>query len=187
MSESVPSNSATSPPAGLLRLHIGGWVARPGWKVLDVNPGPHVDYVGNCRDLSQFGDGSVGEVYASHVYEHLAYQKELPAALAEVHRVLCPGGVFRVSVPDLETLCRLFLDPKRTPQERFHVMRMMFGGQMDGHDFHYVGLTAEFLAHFLAQAGFRQMKRVQQFGLFEDTSNLRVGGVLISLNVEAVK
>lgn len=30
------------------RLNIGGEVARDGWKILNIQPGPHVDFVGNC-------------------------------------------------------------------------------------------------------------------------------------------
>ena len=62
------------------RLHIGGQVPHADWKILDVQPGPHVDYVGDCRDLSAFGDNSLLEIYASHVIEHLGYAKELPLA-----------------------------------------------------------------------------------------------------------
>ena len=68
MSEHLQHNDGSAPPTaadGLLRLHIGGRTPRAGWKILDVNPGPHVDFVGNCRDLSRFADGSVAEVYAS--------------------------------------------------------------------------------------------------------------------------
>src|SRR4051794_35533020 len=118
-------------PAGPLRLHIGGQQAHPDWKILDLLPGPHVDFVGNCTDLTQFPDGSVTEIYASHVLEHLGYRQELPLALAEFRRALKPGGRLRVSVPNLATLCALFADPALTAEERVHVMRMMFGGQTD--------------------------------------------------------
>jgi predicted SAM-dependent methyltransferase len=66
-------------------------------------------------------------------------------------------------------------------------MRMMFGGQMDEHDFHKVGLTEEFAMIYLRQAGFRNAKRVGNFGLFDDTSSMEFMGVPISLNVEATK
>jgi predicted SAM-dependent methyltransferase len=147
-----------------------------------------VDFVGDCRNLSQFADGSVEQVYASHVYEHLPYSGGvLLSALREVHRVLRPGGIFRVSVPDLEICCRLFLAPQATAQDRFMVMRFIFGGQLDAHDFHQVGLTFEFFGKFLQDVGFGSIQRVEEFKLFEDTSSYRFHGVLISLNVEAIK
>ena len=66
-------------------------------------------------------------------------------------------------------------------------MRMIFGGQMDPHDFHKVGLTFEFLEDFLVGAGFKGVQRTDEFGLFDDDSSLRIGGTLISLNVVALK
>ena len=70
---------------------------------------------------------------------------------------------------------------------RFHVMRMTFGGRTDAHDIHHSGLTLEFLGGFLQQAGFREIRRVDEFKEFNDASSLRFIGVLISLNIEARK
>ncbi len=186
---SIMSNHAPAPPSiEPLRLHVGGWELNTGWKILNIQARPGVDFVGDCADLSRFADGSVAELYASHVYEHVAYGGDLlPKAWKEVHRVLAPGGRFMFSVPDLQTLCRLFLEPKLDASQRFQIMRMMFGGQMDEHDFHKIGLTEEFAFIYLGQAGFRSAKRVASFGLFNDTSVTQFLGVPISLNVEAVK
>lgn len=46
-------------------------------------------------------DGSADAVYASHVLEHLA-RTDASRALANTFRLLKPGGVFRMIVPDLE-------------------------------------------------------------------------------------
>jgi predicted SAM-dependent methyltransferase len=170
-----------------LRLHIGGQVPDPDWKIVDAVAAPHVDYVRSCADLSVFGNSSVTEIYASHVLEHLGYQAELSSALREFYRVLEPGGVLRISVPDLATLCSLFVDPALDDAERFHVMRMMFGGQLDSFDFHRVGLTQEFLARYVANAGFEDIQRVANFALFDDTSALVFRGRPVSLNVVARK
>lgn len=170
-----------------LRLHIGGTEAKPGWKILNVQPGPGVDFVGDCTDLGRFADGAVQEIYASHVLEHLSYQDRLPRALGELYRVLRPGGAAMISVPDLEVLCRLFLDPRAKVRDRFEIMRMAFGGQMDAHDFHYVGLSYDLLYNFLIKAGFRRIEQVKAFGLFRDSSTIEYMGVPISLNVVAHK
>jgi len=174
-------------PSEPLRLHIGGWEVRPGWKILDVLTGPKVDFVGNCTDLRQFAENSVQTIYASHVLEHLGYQEEVISALREMKRVLVPGGELMFSVPDLEVLSKLFVHPQLGPHERFKVMRMMFGGQMNSADFHRMGWTWEFAQSILARFAFTNIRRVSAFGLFNDTSRLEFGGVPISLNVMAEK
>lgn len=189
MSPDTPSGTTatTAPTAHDIKLHIGGQEKREGWIILDALPGDHVDHVGNCNDLSFLGDASCAEVYASHVLEHLGYDGELEGVLAGIHRVLKPGGRLRVSVPDLDTLCRLYLNPKLRGADRFHIMRMMFGGRTTAYDVHYVGLSFEFLGEYLRATGFREIRRVPAFGLFNDTSVLKFGGQFISLNVEARK
>jgi len=170
-----------------MRLHIGGNVRKEGWTVLNVQPGPHVDIVGSCTDLSMIADGTAEDVYASHVLEHLGYWEELPKALAEIFRVLRPGGTLRASVPDFEVLCRLFLHPQAQPEDRVRIMTRIFGGQTDPFDFHKVGLWAEYFAGFLLSAGFIEVRRVESFGLFNDASTATYSGVPISLNLEARK
>lgn len=170
-----------------LRLHIGGTEARAGWKILNIQPGPDVDYVGTCVSLAQFADASVAEVYASHVLEHLGFREEIPRALAEIHRVLVPGGRLSVSVPDFDVLCQLFTHPELPADQKFSIMMHVFGAQEDAHDLHKIGFTQDFLISFLTQAGFQRFQRVENFDLFNDFSRAKRFGVPISLNVEAYK
>lgn len=170
-----------------LRLHIGGREVKEGWTLLNAQPGPDVDIVGDFRDLSDFLDGSVAEIYASHVLEHLAYSSEALPALTECHRILSPGGRLMVAVPDMERICRLMVHEAATLQVQYQLMRILFGGQTDAWDYHKAGFTPELLAGFLGNAGFDEVQRVDRFDLFDDTSNLMVGDVPVSLNVIAIK
>ena len=170
------------------KLHIGGAEAHAGWEVLDVREGAHVDHVGNALDLSLFVEGTFAEIYASHVLEHFDYVDELPRVLAEIHRVLTPGGVLRLSVPDIDILAHLLLQRHVLDiNQRFQVMRMIFGGHTHAHDHHRVGLNQDFMAAFLERAGFVGLQRVGRHGLFADTSETVVLGTPISLNVNAHK
>lgn len=182
--------SPASPPKGAaqpLRLHIGGEQVKEGWKILNIQPKPGVDFIGDCTDLSQFPDRSVDEIYASHVYEHLDYASQFPRALGEAHRVLKPGGLFRAGVPDLEALARLVIDPVLPLKDRWDVQRMIFGGQIDAHDYHKIGLTFDFFRGMLEFHGFKNIRRVEEFGLFDDITARRFYGRRISLNVVANK
>jgi predicted SAM-dependent methyltransferase len=170
------------------RLHIGGHVRTAGWEVLDANPGPCVDHIGNAGDLAAFADDSFEQLYASHVLEHFDYQGQLLKTLTEWRRVLTPNGTLCVSVPDLDVLARLFLDRTLlSGQERFLVMRMIFGGHIDQYDYHLVGLNEEFLTSYLHAAGFIGIRRIADFGLFDDTSRMALKAVPISLNMVAMK
>jgi SAM-dependent methyltransferase len=50
-----------------------------------------------------FADGTVAAIFCSHLLEHLAYEDAL-RCLREAHRVLQPGGVVRIAVPDLDRM-----------------------------------------------------------------------------------
>jgi SAM-dependent methyltransferase len=58
---------------------------------------PGVEVVtGDCQQRLPFEDASFDRALAIHVLEHLP---DLPAALAEIHRLLKPGGRFVVVIP----------------------------------------------------------------------------------------
>ncbi len=90
-------------------------------------------------------------------------------------------------MPDLDILCHTFIAPLAPPEVKFHVMRMMFGGQVDPYDFHYFGWNQQFLTQYLSEAGFSRVERVAEFGLFDDTSSYKPYGAPISLNMIATK
>jgi len=183
-----PTEPAPRVPDQPRRLHIGGETPAAGWEIMNITAGPHVDHSGNANDLSRFPDASFQEVYASHILEHLDYQNELLATLKEWHRVLRPFGTLYLSVPDLDILARLLLDKERlNVDDRFAVMRMMFGGHVGGQDYHGVGLNEDFLTYFLNEAGFALITKVDRFHMFDDTSSMEFKGEFISLNMTARK
>ena len=55
-----------------------------------------------------FPDQSVSYIYSSHTFEHFSWSESLTIA-RESFRVLEPGGVFRVAVPDLGLIIREYL------------------------------------------------------------------------------
>ena len=169
-----------------MKLHIGGKQIKDGWKILNIQKNDGVDFVGSISDLSQFDDSSIEEIYASHVVEHVD-QKNIKKTLEGIYRVLKNDGKFYISVPDLDVLCRIFIDNKAPAKVKLHVMRMMFGGQTDEFDYHYFGWNYEFLNSYLIEAGFKKNERVKSFNLFNDTSDFAPYGPPISLNVIAYK
>jgi predicted SAM-dependent methyltransferase len=170
-----------------MKLHIGGEQIKEGWKILNIQKKDGVDFIGDISDLSQFEDNSIEEIYASHVFEHVL-QKNIKSTLIGIHRVIQDNGKFYVSVPDMNVLCKIFLEPKAPSKVKVHVLRMMFGGQIDDFDIHYFGWDFDLLKEFLLGAGFKKVEKVKSFSLFDDTSDFApYSGVPISLNVIAYK
>jgi predicted SAM-dependent methyltransferase len=170
------------------KLHIGGKYKVDGWEILDALAASHVDHVCNANDLTRFADHTFSEIYASHVVEHFDFKEELVRTLMEWLRVMKPGGQLLVSVPDLEILARFIVEKdKLTIRERFSVMTMIFGSHDDEYDYHMVGLEEGLLTTYLRNAGFVNVRRVPEFGLFRDFSIARFKGVPISLNMIAEK
>lgn len=172
-----------------MKLHIGGEEIKEGWKILNIQKKPGVDFIGDITDLSSFDDESVEEVYASHVLEHVGIVK-ITKTLEGIQRVLKKGGKFYISVPNLETLAEIFL---KTPegQNKYLIMNMIYGGQTDNHDFHHSGYWPNILFSTLVNAGFKRYERVEFFNIFNDTSSMTLstlnGAIPVSLNVIAYK
>ena len=170
-----------------MKLHIGGWEAKEGWKILNIQKRDNVDFVGDISDLSQFKDNSISEVYASHVFEHVKYI-DVKKTLSGIYRILTSGGKFYISVPNMNVLFRQFLEKKNQTKTKIKIMRMIFGGQIDEYDFHYFGWDFELLSGLLKNVGFDEIEKVEKFSIFtHDTSNEDIDGELISLNVIAKK
>lgn len=92
----------------LLKLHIGcGKRFIPGFVHVDQVPFDHVEYKQDIRDLSPFPDCSASILYACQVIEYFD-REEVIETLKEWRRVLAPGGIIRLSVPNFEVITRLY-------------------------------------------------------------------------------
>lgn len=95
--------------AGRRLLNVGcGSNFHSDWLNVDVVPASAAVMAVDVRKGLPFADQAFDAVYCSHVLEHLP-QQQAANLLRHMHRVLRPGGVIRVVVPDLETLAREYL------------------------------------------------------------------------------
>jgi predicted SAM-dependent methyltransferase len=79
------------------------WAGRQAIRLGLLSPMP-ANYINwDLRKGLPFPDGDVAVVYLSHVLEHID-RRHVMGFLHEVRRVLRPGGLFRVAVPDLERI-----------------------------------------------------------------------------------
>jgi predicted SAM-dependent methyltransferase len=93
----------------LRRLNIGcGGRFHPAWLNVDLHPQHASVRRHDVVTTLPFVDRSFDAVYHAHLLEHLPRECALPFLL-ECFRVLEPGGVLRVVVPDLEQIAELYL------------------------------------------------------------------------------
>lgn len=71
----------------------------PNFIGLALEPAHAREIQHNLADPLPFADGSIAKIQAQDVLEHIAFEKA-SLVLDEVYRVLKPGGIFRLSVPD---------------------------------------------------------------------------------------
>ncbi len=178
---------------GPLRIHIGcGDIDATGFVNVDAQPYPHVHYVhDDITDLSMFADGGAELVYMCHVLEHVP-RLEIFDVLSELKRVLRPGGVLRISVPDFDRLVEMY---RATGSNADYVISPLLGSHANPYDVHYWIFTKASLSVILRQAGFSMVRTWDPARCanhdFEDwaSRSLECGGrkYFISLNLEAVR
>lgn len=83
-----------------LKLDLGcGQNKKEGFQGVDIWEGPGVDFVVDLFSLPlPFEDGSVGEIFASHFFEHVPQEKRF-GLMDELYRVLIPGGKITFITP----------------------------------------------------------------------------------------
>lgn len=84
------------------RLNWGcGTITPFGWVNSDIMPIPGVEVVADIRGGLPLPSESFDYIVSIHALPELTY-RELDGALAELHRLLKPGGVLRLGLPDMD-------------------------------------------------------------------------------------
>jgi predicted SAM-dependent methyltransferase len=91
----------------LLNLGCGSRF-HPAWTNVDFVTRNETVRTHNLLHGIPFPDGTFDGVYHSHILEHFSRRDAVPFIM-ECHRVLRPGGILRIVVPDLERLAREYL------------------------------------------------------------------------------
>jgi SAM-dependent methyltransferase len=131
----------------------------------------------------RFPDDTFEAVFASHVLEHL-HPDVAERCLREVHRVLCPGGILRIAVPDLDWMVAEY-DPQRPDDFLYGIYQGRDSGDLGAarHWWHY---NRRSLSALLRQIGFSEVEACEyRQGRMPDVE--RVDNRPGSLFVEAVR
>lgn len=176
-----------------MKLHLGcGKRYIPGFVHIDAIPFDHVDHVASIDNLSFIPDNSVDTIYNCHVLEHFK-RRDTVKVLKEWYRVIKPGGILRVSVPDFQPIAALYCKH----QDLKMVLGPLYGGQDYLYNIHYNVFDFITLKNYLIEAGFESVERydwrLTEHAEIDDYSQAYIphmekeSGTLISLNVEAKK
>lgn len=131
----------------------------PEWTHVDINPAPltaddgsihPVDVVCDARRI-RLPDACADLVYSQECLEHFK-REEWEGVLGEWVRLVKVGGKIRVEVPDFLAACKQVLESDTLGMD-WAIQQIIFGGQENQWDVHYVGLTSRMLAHRLEGLG----------------------------------
>jgi predicted SAM-dependent methyltransferase len=185
-----------------VQLHLGcGKKCIPRFIHIDQNSHSHIDYKRDVRDLSIFTNDYVDLIYASHILEYF-FRDEVDDVLVEWRRVLKPGGLLRLAVPDFEAIVKVY--QKYNDLDHQGILgplygKWPYGDDPDKQNFTYHRTVYDFnsLKKVLLRTGFHNIQRYNWkksiHSDFDDYSQAYIphmdkeNGILISLNVEAWK
>ena len=177
-----------------MKLHLGcGKRFFPGWIHIDRANYNHINY----RDITklEFDNDSVDLIYSSHVIIYFDREEIIPI-LKEWQRVLKPGGILRLAVPNFMMMAKLYMDGKY-PLKNF--LGPLYGKMDIDGSFIYMKTCYDCadLMELLSSIGMRKLRRYNWWETehknIDDCSQAylphmdKQNGTLISLNVEAEK
>jgi len=163
------------------------------WVHIDKAQFPYV--VHNDVMYLPYPDNAVDLIYCSHGLQYFD-REEVVNVLREWYRVLKPGGILRLAVPDFRAIVRLYGDYNNN-------LEMFLGllyGKMQMNDqviYHKTVYDSKSLNELLLSIGFKSTRkwdwRKVEHGCFDDHSQAYLPCVdkeieiLMSLNMEATK
>lgn len=165
-----------------MKLHLGcGRNILPGF--INIDAWVNHPQVQKCDILHlPFPDGSIDEILAEHLFEHVGFGEE-EALWTECYRLLVPRGRLIVETPDMEWLCKTFLEAEddfkafyrvgaddhffgngRDIHQRWSVITAHFFGNQNGEgQFHKNGYTAQKFRAIARLIGFSQCRVETRF------------------------
>ncbi len=118
-----------------------------------------------------FPDNSISKIYVSHLLEHLT-PHQIRSMIKECYRIIEPGGIISVSVPDARIYLDAYNKSKQLPLDiycKYDLTGLTYKARIDyvnyiaymgGH--HHYMFDEESLTIFLSEAGFKNV-RIREF------------------------
>lgn len=154
-----------------LSLNIGtGGLGLPGWINTELRRQRDTTLCVDNRRTLPLASNSVRRILIEHCLEHVSFEDDAIPMLRDYHRILEPGGVLRIVVPDARRYCQAYAagdksqwqsltwDLDKLPHDIYtpmHIVNHTFhqGGE------HLFGYDFETLEWALKHAGFEKILR----------------------------
>lgn len=181
------------------KIHLGCWHRYiPGFLHVDLCDFLHVDYKTSIDKLTFLDNESASLIYCSHSLEYFDRQ-QVSHVLKEWLRVLKPGGLLRLAVPDFESLLQVY----RKTGDLNKILGPIYGRMEittsnENHIIYHKTIYDEkSLSALLQDNGFKNIERWNwretEHSNIDDHSQAyyphmdKKDGILISLNIQATK
>jgi SAM-dependent methyltransferase len=148
---------------GTRRLNWGcGAYGAPGWLNSDIKKGPGIQYPCDILEGLPFPDAHMDYVVSIHALPEIPYPSLAPV-LAELRRVLVPGGVLRLGLPDLERAMDAYRSGDRdyflVPDEDARSLGSKLVVQLIWYGYSRSLFVYDFVEELLLDAGFSSVTR----------------------------
>lgn len=158
------SGATGSAETGHRRLNWGcGRHPEPGWINSDRKEGPGIEISFDILDGLPLEDASVDYAVSIHALPELPYADLVPA-LAELRRVLRPGGLLRLGLPNLERAIDAYRAGDRAfflvPDRDAESLGAKLITQLVWYGYSRTMFVPEFAEELLHKAGFSSVHRV---------------------------
>lgn len=109
----------------IVKVELGsGFHGIPDFIHIDAVKVGNVDFEADIRNLKDLiPNDIVDELYSAHVLEHISYT-EVAEVLQEWCRILKPGGMLTIKMPDLDFACKAYVEGIHSPEE---IMLLLYG------------------------------------------------------------
>lgn len=179
-------------PDGAILIHIGcGEFNDKRYINVDARQGWHIHYAGSVEDCERLFPADFADlIYCCHILEHVSHQK-ISGTLKGLYKKLKRGGTLRISVPDFNTIVKMYKERNSIED----IIAPLMGGQGYPENFHYNVFDESYLKELLLESGFKEVKKWNpenaSYHNFNDWSKRKFSLYekewSISLNLEAIK
>jgi len=148
-----------------LKLHLGcGSIHLDGYINADIQDWAGAcDLTANAGDLHTFKDNSVDHIFNHALLEHIPPWGTMKT-LKEWNRVLKPGGIIQIEVPDLERIFQDWLVNKTIGEQE--AIDNIYGGnkapnKVYSRQDHLTGFTYDGLTRMMSECSFTDFTRLE--------------------------